>query len=663
MHIESRWVCIATDEQVGLAASISSLLYKKGSYLPFLAFPKVKFAYSATRDVNEDGYFDRVLDERATYRINNTLARIQPKLILLLGLTSIEKGYLEVLLPTEKLRDVNSVSELSTILPGFVGPIDSIACRPTQVEEGLIEAYLAGKGLIISNEAHWLTVAGAKKGRSVIFIENTNSVNDIAALNYAAAVGADVILLPSVEPSELRGLPRDIYAWSRDRSHPAFRTLKRQVAKRLGEIDLANYEHATFFTSGIPYGFALENKIPIAHVAKDVDCGVFLLDSLVEENDPLVFDSALIFSPQSFESEETSEVGRILARDLYVVKQVLGREATVKNFANNVSLYPFDLLHICSHGGETDGYFAALEFNDRQGDKHVVEFYEVIGISPGKADMVRMSRKIIFKSFDGMTWGSEEIWKLPAYIFEDMRKELKTNSITKANRVRANYPIALSCHVRCIDSIHQGDFDSLAGFGHPVIFNNSCSSSHELVNNFIHAGARCYIGTLWSVGNETAQKAAKLFYETASQVGSLLEAFFKMSRGVANERYKNIYIFWGLPTTTYRKPSHKSSLRVQGAIANSYLSASKAEAACTDEFAKDHHREAKKFLWNELNKNAFRGKESDPFPNGTTPQQSESERDSLSSPEGFGRTSEIELEVEERYEHLPSPGEAAKLDD
>jgi hypothetical protein len=663
MQIETRWACISTNERVALAASICSLLYKKDSYLPFFEFPKTAHPYSSSRDVNKDGYFSRVVAEQATYWINNALARVQPETILLIGLSAVERGYLEVLFPIEKMREINSIDDFRRIFPDVAVPTDSIECTTAQVVEGLAQAQAQGKFLTVSNSATPLASASRQNGKSLVVIENTSSIEDIAALNYARFVGADVILVPGVDRTEIRDLARELYAWSRDRSHPAFRTLKRRVAKTLGEIDFAKYDNATFFTVGIPYGLAIESKIPTAHVAKQVDCGEFLLDNLVEEIDPLVFDSALIFSPQVFESEETNEIDRILSRDNYVVKRILGHQATVRSLSDYANHYPYDLLHICSHGGETNGYFAVQEFADRQGVKRTVEYYEIVGVSPGRPNMVRMSRKIIFKSFDGHPWGSDAIMALPQYIFDDMLKDIKSNSIAKAKRVRADYPIALSCHIQCSDSIHQGDFTRLAGIGHPVVFNNSCSSSHELAANFIHAGARCYIGTLWSVGNETAQKAARVFYETASEDGNLLKAFFKMSSEIANMRYKNVYIFWGLPSSTYRKPLQKSSLRIQGGLANAYLTISEAEANSTDQFARDNHTDAKNFLWKEMRKNVFRGKRAESTYEEPSSNRRERERATADSQEGFDRgISEIELESEET-DHVQPPEQTQERED
>jgi hypothetical protein len=633
---------------MGFAASIASVLHKAGWYLPFFEFPSIAQPYSPSRDVNKDGYFARVVGERATYRITNALARIQPHKILLLGITPIQKTYLEAFLPKEKIRDVSSVEDFLEMFSSILLPADIVECSPHYIVEGLLKAQSTGKRLVIRSDAAPIGPPEMRGKGSLIVIENTSSIEDIAAVNYATCIGSDALIIDGVDRSEIRNLPRELYAWSRDRSHPAFKTLKRRVAKILGKIDLSQYDDVTFFTLGIPYGLAIENKIPAAHVLKDLDCGVFILDILIEEIEPLLFDSAVIFSPQPFESDETSDVERILTDDNYVVKQVLGRSATVRNLADYAAHYPFDCFHICSHGGETNGYFSVQEFPDRHEAKHVVEYYEVVSFSPGRPDKVKVSRKIIFKTFDGFPWGSEPISAMAKYIFDDMLKAIKENPLESVKRVRADYPIALSCHIQCSDSIHQGDFDYLAGIGHPIVFNNSCSSSHELAANFIHAGARCYIGTLWSVGNKTAQTAARVFYEAVSKEGRLLQAFFKMSNDIANLRYKHVYIFWGLPISTYRKPSYKSTLRIQGALANSFLSVTEAETKATDQFSKEHHSDAKKFLWAEMNKNMFRGKSRQPADQGTHAKQESPERRPTRSTYALDPgAAEIELESED----------------
>lgn len=100
-------------------------------------------------------------------------------------------------------------------------------------------------------------------------------------------------------------------------------------------------------------------------------------------------------------------------------------------------------------------------------------------------------------------------------------------------RVAVNYPIAFSCHIRCRDGLHQGAFHTLSDIGRPLVFNNSCSSSHELAPMFVDAGARAYVGTLWDVGNDTATRAAKTFYTKALKDGNLSVCFLR--NGQAND--------------------------------------------------------------------------------------------------------------------------------
>ena len=646
VKLESRWVCIATNRQIDLAASISSMLHEQGEYLPFFEFPDVETPYSHSRDLNKDGYFANLIGERAAYKINNALARIQPRSILLLGLTPSERTYLAALLPERKLLDINSLDDFTSKFPEIVGRRHPIECTPSQIIAGLSPAQSSGKRLIVNDSAPVLPAGRVEGAEGIVILENTNSIDDIASINYAATVGADVLLLPGVDRREIRELARELYVWSKDRSHPAFRTLKRRVSKNLQNIDFSRYRYATFFTVGVPYGLALENKIPSTHVLKDVDCGVFLANNLIEETDPLLYDSALLFSPQLFGSDETSEIEKLLTNDNYVVRGILGRQATVRNLSDHVMFYPFDILHICSHGGETDGYFVTQEYSDRKGGKHTVEFYEIVGFSPTKPQMVKVSRKIIFKTFDGFPWGSEELGSKAHYIFEDMLKALKFEREVGVKRIRADYPIALSCHIQCSDSIHQGDFDSLAGFGHPIVFNNSCSSSHELAANFIHAGARSYIATLWSVGNETAQKAAKVFYEELSKEQNVLTAFFRMQKSVSNARYQNVYVFWGLHVSSYRKPAHKSNLKVQGALANTFFLLRNSESTSSNANTKEHRSSAIGFLWHEMMSNAFGGRSFKPADIKPWTEVDNERHGSISQDDFSCGVNEIELETE-----------------
>jgi hypothetical protein len=570
-QIERRYACIATNANVVLAAVISSYFQETGVYFPVFEFPSIDTPHLPSIEFGKDGYFGRVIGSRAAGHINNALARIQPQSILLLGLTDTEKTYLHALLPLEMLVHIDTIEDVPKLLPFTISDKESISCKSHQVIEGLLHAKFARKHLIVDDSAPELPTKYLHGGEGVLIIENSRNVDDVAAINCAFAINSDVVLVPPVDRDQIRSLPQQLRAWSNDHSHHAYEDIKRPISKRIRGIDFLQYKFATCFTVGLPYGLIINNIIPCSHVLKEVDCGVFIANNLVEEHFPMTFDSALLFSPRRFPLEETDDILRKLNDSNYTVKLLVDKDATVKQLDNYGSYFPFDVMHICSHGGETSGYFVTQEFVDREGNPHKCEFYEVVGFAPTDVQHVMVTRKMIFKTFDGFPWMSRPLKSIPHYVFEDMMKVLKSKSPGRLVRVRVTSPIALSCHIECHDSIHQGAFQSLSGVSHPFVFNNTCASSHELAATFIAAGARSYLGTLWSVGNKTASCAATDFYEEAIRQGNLLAAFFAMNGRISNKKYQNVYILWGLHFSSLRKPSEKSDAKIFHALIADYF--------------------------------------------------------------------------------------------
>jgi CHAT domain len=598
-HIDTRCVCIATHGQAALAAVVSSHFSEAGVYFPVFEFPSIDVPYSPSSDFGKDGYLGRIMGDRAAHEINNSLARLQPDSILLVGMTENQKSYLRALLPTQKLVEINSLNDVPTRLPFSLAMTDPVRCKGAQLSQGLLLAKFSHKPLVIDETAPLLPAKHLHGGGGLLLIENDTSVPDMAAINYGFAINADVVLVPAIDKNQARSLPRQLEAWSKDKSHHEFAWAKRAASKRLREAKVATYKFATFFTRGLPYGLFIENVIPCSHVMKELDCGLFITNALVEEHVPIGLASAIVFSPELFASEETEDIDKLLEGNNYTVTRLLGKKATVKQLTNYGSHFPYDVMHICAHGGEVDGYFVVQEFTDRDGKSHKLEFYEVVGFSPTEGDMVRVHRKLIFKTFDGFPWMSPPLKSYPHYVFEDMMVATKLDA-DKVLRVPFNSKIALSCHIQCADSIHQGEFHGLAGFGHPFVFNNTCSSSHEIAATIIRAGARSYIGTLWSVGNETAMRAAKAFYENLVQQGNLLSAFFAMNKTIINKQYENVYIFWGLHLSTLPKASVESDAKIFADLIGLYLSWLKKIQTTTDPEVRHNSIPIARFLADEI---------------------------------------------------------------
>jgi hypothetical protein len=123
--------------------------------------------------------------------------------------------------------------------------------------------------------------------------------------------------------------------------------MRRKITDRIKDIDFTKYKFATFFTEGLPYGLVLKNIIPFTHMLNGPYCGMFITNAITQEFQQAV-GSALLFSIDEFEKDETDDVGGRLDDKSFVITPLIGRQATNKNLTNLGSHLPYDL----SNGGK-----------------------------------------------------------------------------------------------------------------------------------------------------------------------------------------------------------------------------------------------------------------------------------------------------------------------
>ncbi len=554
--IEKRWTCIAHYKATALAAQLSSYFSKPGVYFPVFLFPGVSQAFQEIP--TKDGYFGQVIGKRAATHINNCLAHIQPNRIILLGLSDDAQSYVRAVLPANTLVVVNTEEELLK-MPFAAETSQPFKCKHSEAIQGLITAKRERRPLAFDDSAPALPAKQTMGSNGLVVIENDFEVSEVAIANYATSIGADVVIVDPIDRLEIQSLPRQLQTWSKDRSSQALKDVKRKIADRVKDIDFTRYEFATFFTTGLPFGLILRNIIPFTHVLNGPYCGLVIANAILAENAPPLIGSAVTFAIEEFAQDETPEVADLLDANNFLVAPLIGRHATNANLNDFGTYFPYDLLHISSHGGETDGYFVKHPFKDRDGNDHTVEYFEVVSFSLEAAvdpDNVKVERKMIFVAVDDISWADRPLSRYPNYVGADMMQALREDN--KVKRTPVSIPIALSCHIQCYQSFHQGMFDFVGAYATPIIFNNSCSSSHELAAWILAAGARSYLATLWNIGSKTATQCAITFYKTLLTDGSLLKAFSTMLASIPNKQYKDIYILWGLHFTTLRCPPQKS---------------------------------------------------------------------------------------------------------
>jgi hypothetical protein len=635
-------VCVAADGQALLAAQLSSYFNASGTYFAVFEFPALDRPYEEVPA--KDGYFGQILGKRAATEINNCLAYIEPEFIILLGISEVAQTYLRAMLPQKKLLTVNTESELLSSEFTANAP-EPLKCKPSQVIEGLVAAKLAKRPLAFAEDAADIPAPPLLGKEGLTLLENSQGVDEVSIINYATSIDADIVIAEAVKREQLQLLPRQLQAWAADHSSPALREIRRKITERVKGIDFKRYKFATFFTSGLPYGLILQNVIPFTHVLNGPYCGRFIANAIVEESSPQI-GSALLFSLDEFSSDETKDIAQLLDQNNFVVTSLVGPAATNENLTNYGSNLPYDLLHICSHGGETDGYFVKQEFKDRDGNPHTLEYFEVVSFSLELAadpDKVLVERKMIFVALDNVAWTDRPLSMYPRYVGDDMMQALR-NDDKNLKRMPVADPIALSCHIKCYQSFHQGAFNHLASHAHPVIFNNSCSSSHELAASFLSTGARCYIGTLWNVGNQTAMNAAITFHRSVLDDGSVLRAFSSMLRSVSKDLYRNIYIAWGLHFTSLARPATKSDDNVIAGLAANYFTWMRKLATTKEDEVRKNILPILQFLRSEL-KRRLSAERLQQMLAGMIPEQDEIERSQNFTEQGEGNELTLAKEV------------------
>jgi hypothetical protein len=547
-NLDNRYVCIVDRQAVALAAVISSYLFIPGSYLPIFLFPKVHRRKAVGAAFMSEDYAAELIASPASILINNALARMGGyEYLILAGLSEAQKSFL--ILPEQshiiEIADISGVfAGLSDILPTEK---KELRCRTSEILLGLFVAERKQRKLVIDEGAHALPeVVDLRKG--MVVVEETDDASSVLAVNYASSIYASVLIVKSFTRSEAREIQKWIHQWKQNDEISHFEKLAKAVRLRIGGISFSQFEYATFFTEGLPYALVLENCIPCSHVHLSLKPDLLILNSILFKNGSN-FHGAVVFSPVFFSDEETDSLCDLFTERSFFLHPLVGPDATLANLDFYAQHFPYDVLHLCSHGGEVEGYEMSGTFVDREGKEHLVEFEEVVGVAPVPDDpaMVAVHRKVFLRKLDGIAWMSAELDRqgLPQKIYLDA---WKCALESKGRRTKKGL-IEMSCAIACVDSIHQGEFHTLASHSSPLVFNNTCWSAHDVSAFFLACGARGYIGTLWAIDNQAAVSAARTFYESVFS-GSILDAFHKAIKSIDSTTSKDIYIYWGLHFTS-----------------------------------------------------------------------------------------------------------------
>lgn len=517
--INKKAVCIGCDKRSDLAREVSTFFSGADGYFPVFLFPEVRNPEKKDVEFEEDGYLNQMVGSENSIFITNALARIGPEYIIIAGLDANQKTFFQRL-PSKRIIFIDDISDLK--------------------KHDIFRAKQPND--IPSNSS------------DLVVIEDGDDIVSVVAENFAKAVGAKVLRVPDTERRILEKVTKYIDEWKGKRSkYASYTKIENLVNDRVSGVNFTDFKTATFFTNGLPYGLVLKNPIPFSYVKKLLRPDIFIVNNILYSQRK--FGVAVSFSIDQFLKDEPTEISKILSKNEIYPIELFTKKATSFNLENYASYFPYDLLHISSHGGETTGYYVVEKFKDRKGVMHTVEYYEVVSFSnlplSQEKDLISVLRKAIFWKFDGMPWMSEglERQRIPSYVFEDMRKKIFDGKLSKeAKRVSVEDNIITSCTISTNQDVHQGQFKVLAAHNAPVVFNNSCFSWGLISSNFLAGGARAYVGTLWAISNAIAPSCAIEFYKNTIEKGmDIPTAVWEMNNSISIDSQKDIFFTWALP--------------------------------------------------------------------------------------------------------------------
>jgi hypothetical protein len=278
-----------------------------------------------------------------------------------------------------------------------------------------------------------------------------------------------------------------------------WRNLPGNLRELAGDIPVPQNGSITFFCRDHPYGFGF-SEVPSTHLFTYPDLGIAVIHGFAaEQPGARGVQVATLVDPGTADASEIDAAATSLSERGKFVRVYRGPRADVRSVNDMMELFPYDLLLIATHCGDSDGYRQTYEFTDSEGHKRTLVVDVALGIGrTDDNDMLQVTQFQRFVSLDGVDWNDPQK-KNKLYVGMAMRDY---------NRLMEgpNGPLPTKSETvgRVVGSAAMKMFDNnlialprtLAAESTPIIINNACVSWHRLAGNFMFGGARAYVGTL-----------------------------------------------------------------------------------------------------------------------------------------------------------------------
>jgi hypothetical protein len=294
----SRNLVIADDAR--LAAQLSCALSEPGHYLPVIEGPRM------SRDDSD----------AEIARRNNAASRVKPEAIFLAGLPDDTAAALTArFTPRHRSRlrriitseGINGLYRGRTTSPPLTWGNDRIGI-------GLLKALRAKTSIAFNDHSSPIENVLSKSGHLVV-CEDGDELSQVIAANYAFALRAGIFIIPEIDSAITDGLLEEfycVYDQNEVSQTEALRHLQERLRQLCGPLPLPPYGSITFVTSGLPFGFGVQ-EAPSTHLFRYPDLGTAIVNGFAaEQPDAPGIEFGALVDPATTNSKEIGAVETIL---------------------------------------------------------------------------------------------------------------------------------------------------------------------------------------------------------------------------------------------------------------------------------------------------------------------------------------------------------------
>lgn len=478
-----------------LAAQLSCALAKRGAYLPVCDGPRIQ----------------RPDRDSEVVRRHNAAARSKAKIAYFSGLSAESAEMLRRSLSGRsniECRVISTVEEAAKVATHEVEPL---TWGRDRIGIGLLQALREKRGIIFEDAPSPTNSVASKSGHLVV-CEAGEDVSQVIAANYAFALDAGLHIIPAVTREQSEDILERFYKlYDRDADTPpaeAQKRLRGELLQMCGALPVPDHGSITFIGS-LPYGFAYP-EYPTTHLFDYPDLGCAIVNGFAaEQPDRPGTGVVTLVDPGQTSAPEIEVAARLLGSRRAFVRVYQGDGANVRHVSEMIEHFPFDLLIIATHCGDSTGFRWTYKFTDSENIPREMVVDIAIGIArTDDPESLRGGQFIRFISLDGVDWG-DPVAKSKLYVGQAMwdfqrltaqgKDELKPVKKETIGRVVGSSAMMMS------DSNLLFAYPTIADAGTPIIINNACLSWHRLAGDMTFAGARAYVGTLFPVTTTEAE--------------------------------------------------------------------------------------------------------------------------------------------------------------